>query len=190
MSKTIGIIAEDNSDIDVIENILAKYTQRNQFSIKRWVGNGCAKLRSKCGIWTDTLFQRGCEHVLIFHDLDRNIETELRKTLLAKIPPAKFPKSVIVIPIEEMEAWLLSDSNAIKRTFNLKKLPKKVSNCECVSSPKEHLAGIVWTLGKKRYLNTIHNKSISEHATLENFRRCNSFKSFDRYVLDKILFGS
>lgn len=186
MYKTIGIIAEDKSDVEVIENILAKYVKRNQFSIKPWVGNGCGKLKNKCDIWTQILFQRGCEHVLIFHDLDRNDEKKLRNLLLEKVPKAKYPKSVIVIPIEELEAWLLSDSAAIKTTFNLLKAPKKISNCEAVASPKEELGRIVWALGKKRYLNTVHNKIISQHTTLVNLRRCTSFGTFDDYVMDEI----
>ena len=112
MSKIIGIIAEDLSDVDVITNLLGKYVERNKFAVKKFVGNGCGKLRNKCGIWATTLFEAGCHHVLIFHDLDRNDEASLRKLLLGKVPKEHSPDSLVVIPTEELEAWLLADGLA------------------------------------------------------------------------------
>lgn len=186
MSKTIGVIAEDNSDIDVIVEILAKYLERNSFTVKHFVGNGCGKLVQKCGSWAETLVKRGCDHIFLFHDLDRNNETELRKKLIKKINPLNLECSLIVIPTEELEAWLLSDMEALKKTFSLKKVPKKISNCESVKSPKEHLATLVWNSDRKQYINTVHNKRITQNMTLENLRRCSSFFLFDQYVIKNL----
>ncbi|MEH6458820.1 DUF4276 family protein [Chitinimonas sp. JJ19] len=186
MSKIIGIIAEDASDVDVISSILCKYVDRNSFSIKKFVGNGCGKLRNKCEIWVANLFQSGCHHVLVFHDLDKNDETDLRTMLESKVSQLKFPKSLIVIPVEEIEAWLLSDENAIKDVFSLKIKPKRINDCESIKSPKEHLENLVWSAEKKRYLNTTHNKKIAEKTSIDNFRRCHSFIAFDEYVKKSI----
>lgn len=103
-SKAIGVIAEDISDVEVVSLLLEKYVSKNQFAIRRFVGNGCGKLRNKCKTWAETLVKSGCEHVLVFHDLDRQIEAELRATLEKKLPKEKFPTALIVISIEEMEA--------------------------------------------------------------------------------------
>lgn len=186
MPKTIGIIAEDSSDVDVITSLLEKYVQRNKFSIKKFVGNGCGKLRNKCGSWATSLFEAGCHHVLVFHDLDRNDEAELKKLLFKKLPKSLFPNSHVVIPIEELEAWLLSDEAAIRDVFRLERTPPKIADCESVPSPKEHLGHLVWSIGKKRYLNTTHNKKLAERATLGNLRRCASYVAFDEYVKSAI----
>ena len=186
MSKKIGLIAEDQSDIDVIINLLAKYVARNEFTTKKFIGNGCGKLKNKCDTWAKQLFDSGCSHVIVFHDLDRNDEATLRETLQKKIPQAIFPNSLIVIPIEELEAWLLSDVSAIKSVFSLKKAPKKFNSCESVKSPKESLEKIIWTLGKKRYLNTVHNQKIAEKTSLIHLRRCASFVLFDTYVRERV----
>lgn len=186
MSKQIGIIAEDVSDVDVVTNILGKYVDRSKFSIRKFVGNGCGKLRNKCDSWAATLFESGCHHVLIFHDLDRHDEVSLRTLLEEKVSPERFPKSLIVIPIEEMEAWLLSDEMAIRDVFKLQKSPPRIDNCEAINSPKEHLSKMIWSIGKKRYINTTHNKKISEKISIENLRRCPSFASFDAYVKSSI----
>lgn len=186
MTKKIGVIAEDDSDVEVITEFLAKYMDRNGFSVKKFVGNGCGKVKQKCDSWTQNLFSGGCEHVFLFHDLDRNKENKLRADLKKKVPPEKFPNSLIVIPIEELEGWLLSDANAIKQVFNLQKAPKEIHHCETIKSPKEHLEKLVWQAGKKRYVNTIHNKKLSSHTSLENLRRCESYKIFDSYVVERV----
>lgn len=186
MSKRIGIIAEDASDVDVVTNILGKYVDRSKFSVRKFVGNGCGKLRNKCDSWAETLFDGGCHHVLVFHDLDRHDEASLRTLLQRKVPVKKFPRSLIVIPIEEMESWLLSDEAAIREVFNLKKLPPRIENCEIINSPKEHLTKLIWSIGKKRYLNTAHNRKIAEKVSIDNLRRCQSFKAFDDYVRSSI----
>lgn len=186
MSRKIGLIAEDTSDIEVVDVILSKYLCKNEYKIKKFVGNGCGKLRQKCDSWADNLFRQGCEHVFVFHDLDKNNERSLRDLLAKKLPSKTYPNSLIVIPIEEMEAWLLSDSNALKETFNLKRKPKRIGNCESISSPKEHIAKLIWRIGKKRYLNTAHNKKIAENISLDNFKRCNSFLPLDEYIRDNL----
>ena len=186
MSKVIGILAEDNSDVDVIVEILSKYTNRQNFSVKKFVGNGCGKLRNKCESWALNLFSAGCDHVLMFHDRDRHNINSLRKELHSRLCPIKFPNSIIIIPVEELEAWLLSDENAIEKVFKLPKKLNKISNCEQIPSPKEFLKNLVWTIGRKRYLNTVHNKKISESISLDNLRRCDSFKQLDDYLVGKV----
>lgn len=186
MSKILGVIAEDDSDVEVLTEIFTKYMIRNTFTVKKFVGNGCGKVRQKCDIWTQLLFKRGCNHVFILHDLDKNNEVKLRKLLEKKVPPIKNPNSLIVIPTQELEAWLLSDTFAIKEVFSLPKTPKKITYCETVASPKEHLTDMVWKTGRKRYVNTIHNKKISEKTSLINLQRCPSFNVLNLYMLDNV----
>lgn len=184
MSKKIGIIAEDNSDYDVIKVLIGKIIPENSFRTKKFIGKGCGKLFRNCEAWTDNLFRAGCDHVLVFHDLDRNNETDLRRKLESKV--SKWSnQSLIVIPIEELEAWLLSDMQAVKKALNLSKKPNKIYHCERVESPKEHLESIVKRLGK-RYVNNIHNVGIAKEQDLSSLRRCNSFLPFENYVKNNI----
>lgn len=183
---SIGVIAEDASDVEVVVEILKKFSPDNTFQVKKFVGNGCGKLRNKCQSWSETLFKKGCSHVLLLHDLDRNKECELRAKLQLKIPREKYPNSLIVIPVEELEAWLLSDETALQSVFSLKERPKKYKNCEEVKSPKEELGRLIWSKATKRYINTVHNKKIAEKTSLESFRRCTSFGPLDEYIINNI----
>jgi len=182
MAKKIGVIAEDISDVEVVKEILAKYIDRRSFSVKHFVGQGCGKLRNKCGAWIDTLSKQGCTHIFLFHDLDRSNEKALRKEIQEKIKSCLFQNSLIVIPTEELEAWLLSDMDAIKQVFDIAAPIKQISDVEAVKSPKEHLEKMVRRLSKKVYVNTIHNKKIAAQTTKANLMRCNSFQVLDKYL--------
>jgi hypothetical protein len=185
-TKIIGVIAEDKSDIEVINEIFLKYSAANTFTIKKFVGNGCGKIKSKCRSWTETLFQKGCQHVFIFHDRDRSTEKQIRSLLESKVSPKEFTSSLIVIPIEEMEAWLLADMDAIRTTFDIKGKLKKIADCETVDDPKGHLGKLVYNANKKIYLNTAHNQKLAKNASLTNFQRCASFKPLDSYLKSKV----
>lgn len=182
MSKIIGIIAEDKSDIEVINELIAKHLKKSNFTIKHFVGNGCGKLKQKCSSWSDNLIKRGCHHIMIFHDLDRCNEKALRTEIESKVSKEKFPNSIVVIPIQELEAWLLSDLNAIKEVFKFDETPKKTLHCETIDSPKEYLAKLVHRISKKRYINTIHNKKIAEKIDINNLSHCASYAPFDAYM--------
>lgn len=182
MSSVVGIIAEDNSDVGVIKEILEKYFDSNSYSIKKFVGNGCGKLKQKCPSWAGNLIKRGCDFILVFHDLDDNDEAKLRRTLSDKLDSVSIAEYLVIIPIQEMEAWLLSDPAALKKTFRLRRPPRIIANTATIESPKEYLRDLVWRAGKIRYLNTVHNIKIARNISLSNFRRCASFHSLDAYL--------
>ncbi|MFV0678400.1 DUF4276 family protein [Variovorax sp. tm] len=181
-----GVIAEDDSDVKVVDVILKKYAPANSYKVKKFVGSGCGRLKNKCRVWTETLFKRGCKYVLVLHDLDRSNLEELRKDLQKKIPKDQFPNSLIVIPVEELEAWLLSDENALRDVFSLKSTPKRYANCEATVSPKEEIGRLIWAAAKKRYINTVHNERIAERASLDNLKRCSSYLPLDKFLADTV----
>lgn len=186
MSKKIGVLAEDASDVSVISEILEKYLTKSSFAVRKFVGNGCGKLRNKCGVWARQLTAAGCDHIIVVHDLDRNNEAELRAAIEVNVCKVVYPNSTIVIPIEELEAWLLADVDAIKEVFSLTKPLKPISNCEAISSPKEHLRDLVWRQGRKRYLNTTHNQKIAKKTTVASLQRCPSYLPLDAYIRNQI----
>lgn len=186
MAIKIGIIAEDISDIQVITEILSKYLKSNSFSTKHFVGKGCGKLKNKCRAWVDNLIKQGCEHIFIFHDLDRNNEDKLRKDISEKISTLNFKNSLIVIPIEELEAWLLSDIDAIRKVFSITNVIKQPSNAEGVKSPKEHIERLVRQAANKIYINTIHNKKIASHTPLEQLKKCSSYLPLHNYIFGNV----
>lgn len=184
MSNKIGIIAEDESDVKVIYNILSIYCSENSFKIRKKVGKGCSRIKSKCYKWATLLTELGCKHILLFHDLDEDDLEKLKCNLEKKVDIKNNKHVLVVIPVKEIEAWLLSDMLAIKNTFSLMKLPKSISDTERIDRPKEFLRDIVnkYSKGKITYLNTIHNEKISLKISKTSLRKCPSFIPLEKYI--------
>jgi len=188
-SKIIGIIAEDDSDVETL-SVLIKKISSKPFSIKKQIGHGCGKINRKCSAWVENLKLRQCSLLILLHDLDRKNHAILYSELSAAVSPCPISKYCIVIAIEELEAWLLSDPDSLRKTFNLKKSPKTPINPERVKSPKQFLGNLISKASEnsRTYLNTKHNVIIAEHLSLAQLiSRCNSFSPLYNFVKENFI---
>ena len=140
----IGVIAEEVNDVDVLYEFTCKLVEENKFSFKKFVGHGCGKLRRKCKAWAENLMRRGCSHLVVIHDLDNFNEARLRTELSNSVHHINFDRYVILIPIKEIEAWLLTDATALKTVFKMSQLPKLPNSPEQLEDPKRSLFEIVY----------------------------------------------
>ena len=88
-----------------------------------------------------------------------------------------------------MEAWLLSDPDAIKKSMNLRKKPCIKGLPEHINSPKEYLGQLIYSAsgGEKIYLNTKHNVKIAEVISIEKAKKlCPSFVFFYEFILKHV----
>jgi hypothetical protein len=178
----IGVIAEEANDVEVLYELTSKLIPENAFSFKQFVGHGCGKLRRKCGAWAENLLARGCSYLVVIHDLDRADEAELRASLETHVSAIQFELYVILIPVQEIEAWLLSDPTALKIVFNMKKIPRVPSRPERISNPKEFLSSLVGRYSKAQYLNTVHNRRIAYALGIESLACCPSFAEYPIFI--------
>lgn len=183
-TKCIGIIAEDNSDFESVKVLINRISSK-RLSYKKAIGNGCGRLKRKAIDYSIDLEKRGCDTLILFHDLDRNSYTKLKDELEIKLKDSPIDKKLICIPIEELEAWFLSDPEAIKSVFNLRKTPKTIGTPETINSPKEFLAEQVEKLSDKErvYINTKHNEKLANKLSIDLAKkRCSSFKHLHDFV--------
>lgn len=183
--KCIGIIAEDSSDFETAKILINRILGRDNLSFKKAVGNGCGKLRRKALDYAIDLKRRGCDMLILIHDLDRNTHKDLLNDLKKRIENAPIVNKFVCIPIEELEAWFLSDPESIKNTFNLTRRPRFNGRPENIGSPKETLGEQIYLCSNKStiFLNTKHNQKIAENITLETIRqRCPSFDLLHAFV--------
>jgi Domain of unknown function (DUF4276) len=157
-------------------------------SIKRFVGHGCGKIIGKASVWGRELFQAGCKSLLVIHDLDDGNRAELEARLRKAYRSTPISQFVVVIPVQEIEAWLLSDAKAISKFFNLKTELKQIPNPENVRNPKERLGDLIYqsTSGKKRYVNSLHNEKIIQNVSLDRLRTCHSFIPLEHFVREQL----
>lgn len=179
MINSIGIIVEDSTDFEAAKILIQRVTGKNHLTFKKAVSNGCGRLRRKALDYINDLTRRGCQMVIIIHDRDRNVHDELMNELCKIVKPAKIKTKYICIPIEEMEAWFISDPHGIKATFNLKRLPKFKGTPETISSPKEVLAEQVYLCSEKSIIFlTKHNQKLAETVSIDAAKgKCRSFKA-------------
>jgi hypothetical protein len=171
----IGIIAEDDSDVAVLRELTLTLLKPHAIGFKRFVGNGCGKLRRKCAAWARNLVQQGCPWIVVVHDLDVNNEQQLLQQLTGAIAPARARVSVVLIPKREIEAWLLYDGRAIAAAFRENEGPRLPGNPEAIQDPKKHLRDLIRRKYRKDYLNTIHNPQIAKHIHIPLLRQSRSF---------------
>ena len=184
MSRVIGVIAEDASDVEVIK-ILLKKASAKKFSTAQFVGKGCGPLKRKIPAWCNVFKQKGVHAVLVVHDLDQNDLAELQQKLTDLLPANLFSTAAVVIPIEELEAWLLCDEMAIQKALKLQAAPKPIHHPETIGSPKEHLGALVKQHSKgglKQYVNTVHNALIAQNMSVAKLSKCASFQAFSTFA--------
>ena len=183
--KAIGLIVEDNSDFTSLKIILSRLIGKDNFTFKKAVGNGCGKMKKKALSYANILHRKGCDLVIITHDLDRNNLQDLRKELSTIMNKSNSKNKFVCIPNEEIEAWFLRDPEGIRDTFELNRIPNIKGNPEIINSPKEKLEDYVYQCSEKSkiYLNTKHNDILSTNLNLEKIsKRCNSFKELKTYI--------
>ncbi len=185
--KSIGLIVEDISDYDCLKNIIARIVNKDNITFKKAIGNGCGKLRRKAVSYSKNLTNRGCDLIILVHDLDRNDykKLTLELNLLIKQSPAK--NNFVCIPIEEIEGWFLSDPEGLKESLNLDRKPKITGNPESIASPKEKLEEYVYSCSNKSkiYLNTKHNSILAANLCLNKMReKSTSFSLLYSHLLN------
>ena len=186
MSNLYGIIAEDDSDYNTLRVLLNRILGIDNVRTRKAVGKGGAKVKIKCRKYAQNLKRRGCNRLIVMHDLDGSDKTEyaqLMNHLSGKLSPCPIDDKIIVIPVQEIEGWLLSDVDAIKQVFGEpNKKVARFADPETVEDPKEEIGEIVKRKLNKRYLNTIHNEQIAEKICLDRLYQCDSYKPLFHFV--------
>lgn len=178
----IGIIAEDESDVGVLQEITLSMLRPHRIGFKHFIGHGCGKIRRKCRAWAEALTRSDCEWIVVLHDLDERDETQLRSQLTQSLKGITSCGSVVLIPRKEIEAWLLYDPEAIARVFGQHIVPKLPGNPESLNDPKRYLRDLIWKNYKKDYINTLHNVTIARGIRPAKLRSCGSFQAHPEFV--------
>ncbi len=183
--RRIGLIVEDESDYLSIRTLVKRITNQERLGFRKIVGHGCGRISNKCLSWSQNLYYRGCDTLILVHDLDKKNIAELKEELELKLHQSKITNKLVCIPVEELEAWLLSDPEVLLKLFRLERLPKIGNNPESITSPKEKLRDYIRNCSGKKstYLNTKHNELIARHISIDAiYEKCQSFVSFHDFL--------
>ena len=130
------------------------------------MAEGCGRIKRKCHIWADQLKRKRCSLLILVHDLDNNDLEDLKTRIRNALNPCPITVHLICIPVQEFEAWLLSDPNAIKNALHLKKTPRVRWLPETISSPKEHLDAHSGDV-RPRHDEAVHQRALGDQPRLD-----------------------
>ncbi len=182
-ARTIGVIVEDRSDFCTIREFVSKIPSNKQIVLRGIYCKGCGRITSKSQRMVSDLEQKSCSELIIVRDLDENDESTIRREITEAFGSSPITRRVIIIPIKTIEAWLLSDMNAIKKVYHFSKLNlREIPNTESIDKPKEFLEDFVRMRIKKRYINVVHNPMIAQNIDIKKVLKCPSFVPLYEYI--------
>jgi hypothetical protein len=134
----------------------------------------------------------GCNRFIVAHDSDADLPASRRERVMDEIiKPSKIGKHYcILIPVQEIEAWILADLPAIQRLHTSWKPTKQFSSPEQIGDPKERLESLVKHPKTKRrlYNHVTDNERVAEYLDLETVAtKCRSFHGLVEFVTGKTI---
>ncbi|GAC1470699.1 MAG: hypothetical protein NVSMB9_16060 [Isosphaeraceae bacterium] len=181
----LGIFAEDPSDFETLRTIVRKLKKEPGLKVGGKGFRGCGNLLNSCAREIRALYSQGFRKFIICHDADGRNPEEIRQVVQKRvIKPSELGfDSCILIPVQEIEAWILADLSAARNLFKGWN-PRELSNPEAIPKPKEKLETLSREgLSRPRYIHGIHNPRIAEHLDYERVKaRCPSFRPLVEFL--------
>lgn len=175
-----AILGEDTSDTETLKELVFRIAQNRSLTIKSKGYSSCGEMLRK-GNRQLKLFQRlGAQRFIICYDADRDCPVARRQKIIDDIiTPANFNGIFCaLVPIQELESWILADIHAVQNIIKGWAPGKAISNPESINDPKEHLEKLSRTQQQRpRYSHAIHNPQIAKHLNIATIlAKCSSFK--------------
>jgi hypothetical protein len=140
-----GVLGEDKSDVATLKVLIQRLAADENVSIKTKGYNGCGERLTKGAKQLKLFAKLGCNRFIVCYDADNEesnnryqevVKRIIKKSGLTGLKPDE--KICIVIPVQEIEAWILADIQAVTHIFQ-NWHPKPIIHPESIDSPKEYL---------------------------------------------------
>ncbi len=179
--STIAILAEDTSDVEALKYIVRRALGQERLPLWTKGYGGGGDLLSK-GVRDIRQLQReGVQRFVVCHDADTEsweaVDSKVRRRLLT--PTGIAERCCVAVPVQELEAWLIADEQAINAVITSFRFGGHRSP-EQINSPKEWLRSESRRAGgKPLYVPKMHNPRVAERLRLEVVgQKCPSFRRF------------
>ena len=176
-----AILAEDPSDLKMLAILIRRIANDESIPITGKGYQGAPEMLKRGSEQLKAYQAKGkIQRYVICYDSDGKNAEARRQELIAKIvKPANIKNPVCaLVPIQEIESWIMADMNAIKKVITSWEHEKEIPRSETITSPKEHLEKLSRQNQnqKPRYSHATHNEKIAVHLNLETVqRKCPSF---------------
>jgi hypothetical protein len=174
-----GIIGEAGSDAETLKVLIRRLANNSSLTILVKDYDGCGEILAKGARQLRTFSELGCNRLVVCHDADGPDPAPKRREINDKVViPSGCERCCIVIPVHEIEAWILADidkvGNRIAKSWNPKPF---VGNPEAEVKPRKTLERMsIDSKQKPRYSHTSDNPGVALYLDLDRVRqRCPSF---------------
>jgi hypothetical protein len=183
-----GIIGEDSSDVDTLKVIVRRLANNTALPIVVKGYHGCAEMLRKGARQLRSFSDRGVTRFVICYDADRSSPRDRYREAESKIwiEAEIAGDCCIVIPVQELEAWILADLPSITRVIKGWAPLDLTCPPESVNDPKEYLQKLSRERERQRprYVHAIHNEKVAHHLDLKKIAaRCPSFVPLHDFVV-------
>lgn len=182
----IGILGEDDSDALTLKCLVKRLLRNERASIKPKGFGSQGELLKKGANHIATMRNLGCTHFVVCADADGHNPAPIREKLFAKIiqTAGLSNEACCVVPVQEIEAWILADLRAVTNVFSSWKPNETFAQPETVPSPKERLKRLSHAFNRKpRYDHVTHNEKVAAHLNIEVvYNACPSFQILADFI--------
>jgi hypothetical protein len=189
-----GIIAEDNSDIECLKVLIKRLAKNDSLKIKHKGYKGCANMLRDG--WKELKAYSQLSHIthfIVCYDKDDSKgQTRYEEVINKIIKPSGIKKDknkiCILIPTQEIEAWILADIQAVTQIISSWQPSENFASPETIESPKEKLIKLSQVKNAKPlYDHATHNSKIFEKINLQTVKnKCPSFVELAQFIENDI----
>jgi hypothetical protein len=180
-----GILGEDDSDAQTLKVLVKRLAGDESLTVKAKGYGGSGKLL-KDGARALRLFKAlALTRFIVCHDADGPDPNEKCDLVMEKsVKPSGLAKDCcIVIPVQELEAWILADIECGSKVFGWWR-PAPIQNPEGIPKPKGHIERLCYSnKPRRRYNHAVDNERMARHLDLDKVaRKCAEFRKLRAFV--------
>lgn len=179
-----GVLAEADSDADFLRCMIRRLAGR-PVPVKKHAFHGGAKLLKDGAQKLRLMHSLGASRFVICHDAD-GVDVETRRVEVIEKVRSKVSFNgtfCILIPKQELEAWILADLDAVSKVISSFRPRDKFPHPENVDDPKEKLEKLCSSGCRPLYSHAVHNAKVAEYLDLGIvLNKCPSFEPLDALI--------
>ena len=185
----IGLLGEGSSDTKMIQCLIRRITDNQRIRIETMGCGSKGNLLKKGLRFINACKDQGLKYFVVCMDADGSDPEPARQAILERViyPAQVDAQSCCVVPVQEIEAWILADLSAVTKVFTSWK-PKPHKNPEGQANPKEYLESLSKADNKRpRYSHQVHNEHVAKHLELSKvYQACPSFRPFQDFIEERL----
>jgi hypothetical protein len=183
-----AILSEDKADTDSLKCLVRRISGIDNLPVKTWGFDGCGDLLKRADKFVRLFSREGCNKFIICCDCDGSDPSDRSLTILSKFRASGVDHPhLILIPVHELEAWILADNAAMKNVIK-SWVSKEFSSPEKMPDPKGILVKMSRGENRKpRYDPVNHNPKIAVYLDLDKVEsKCPSFVPLVDFVRSQL----